>query len=309
VRILAADDSPTSRLVLARELKRLGHEYALATDGEEALAALQEAPVDVVISNWLMPGIEGPELCRRLREDTGPYTYFIMLTSLEEPRYVMEGMRAGADDYLLKPVRSDELEARLIGAQRVVELHRRLSAQQTELERLNARLLESSRRDHLTGLLNRRCLDEALKDLLARYARYDRCFSVALFDVDRFKQYNDSFGHVAGDQVLREIAEVLSEQCREVDLAYRYGGEELLLVLPETELSEALAAAERIRAHVEQLDLPHGGVTVSAGTAMIEADDGNDPTGLLRRADAALYEAKRAGRNRVASSGRSVATA
>src|SRR5580692_6535920 len=109
MRVLAADDSPTSRLVLARELKRLGHDYVLAADGAQALAALQEAHVDVVISNWLMPGIEGPELCRRLREDDGPYTYFIMLTSLDEPRYVMEGMRAGADDYLVKPFSPNEL--------------------------------------------------------------------------------------------------------------------------------------------------------------------------------------------------------
>jgi two-component system chemotaxis response regulator CheY len=309
MRVLAADDSPTSRLVLARELKRLGHDYVLAADGAQALAALQEAHVDVVISNWLMPGIEGPELCRRLREDDGPYTYFIMLTSLDEPRYVMEGMRAGADDYLVKPFSPNELEARLIGVQRVVALHRRLSAQQAELERLNARLLESSRRDHLTGLLNRRCLDEALDELLARYARYGGSFSVALFDVDRFKHYNDSLGHVAGDEVLRTIADALSAQCREVDRAYRYGGEELLLALPETGLDDAVAAAERIRAHVERLALRHGDgrVTVSAGVATVEPGDQERSDRLLERADRALYEAKRAGRNRVASASRPVA--
>ncbi|HEV3129259.1 MAG TPA: GGDEF domain-containing protein, partial [Solirubrobacteraceae bacterium] len=188
-------------------------------------------------------------------------------------------------------------------------LHRRLSAQQAELERLNARLLESSRRDHLTGLLNRRCLDEALDELLARYARYGGSFSVALFDVDRFKHYNDSLGHVAGDEVLRTIADALSAQCREVDRAYRYGGEELLLALPETGLDDAVAAAERIRAQVERLALRHGDgrVTVSAGVATVEPGDQERSDRLLERADRALYEAKRAGRNRVASASPPVA--
>jgi two-component system cell cycle response regulator len=307
VKILVADDSPTPRLLLKRELERLGHECLVAKDGLEAWEMFQGSGVDAVISDWMMPGLDGDELCRRVRADAqAPYAYFVLLTSLDDKRHVLAGMEAGADDYLTKPFGHEELETRLIAAARVSALHRMLTAQQAELERLNGILFEDSRRDSLTALGNRRRQDEELQILADRCERYDGCFCVALFDVDRFKAFNDSAGHLAGDDVLRTVASTLSAECRSGDALYRYGGEELLVILPAQSLEAAHAAADRMRAALEERAIPHPGidppgvVTVSAGVAAYEPGRGDDVARLLKRADAALYEAKAAGRNRVA---------
>jgi two-component system chemotaxis response regulator CheY len=312
VRILIADDSATPRLILKRELEKLGHECRVAKDGIQAWDAFRQGGAEVVISDWMMPGMDGPELCRRLRADaSAPYAYFIILTSLEDRESVVEGMQAGADDFLTKAFSHDELKARLIAAERVTELHRRLAHQQAELGRLNAELFGTSRTDYLTGVGNRLRQDEDLAVLGARARRYGQTFCVALFDVDRFKAYNDTFGHLAGDEALRSIAETFVAESRDVDTVYRYGGEELLIVFPEQELDQAAVAAERVRSKVEALAIPHahGVVTVSAGIAAVEPGDGADVGALLKRADASLYEAKESGRNRVVVSSRSVSPA
>jgi two-component system, cell cycle response regulator len=216
---------------------------------------------------------------------------------------VVQGMQAGADDYLTKPFQLDQLATRLIAADRITVLHRQLASQQTELERLNQMLFEDSRHDRLTGLGNRRRLDEDLERLADLSRRYDHALAVVLFDVDRFKQYNDSAGHAAGDEVLRCVAAMLAEQCRGGDSAYRYGGEELLIAFPEQDLHTATIAAERMRTAIEGLAIPHPGVepesvvTVSGGVACLGPDE--SVGSLLGRADAALYRAKRDGRNRI----------
>ena len=304
MKILIADDSPTPRLMLQRELEGLGHECIVACDGHEAWELFQGSRVDVVVSDWMMPGMDGDELCRRVRADTGaPYAYFILHTSLEDLKHVVQGMQAGADDYLTKPFQRDQLATRLIAADRITGLHRQLASQQTELERLNQMLFEDSRHDRLTGLGNRRRLDEDLERLADQVRRYDHALSVVLFDVDRFKQYNDSAGHAAGDEVLRRVAATLAEQCRSADAAYRYGGEELLVAFPEQDLQHASIAAERMRCAIEALGIPHPGVTqpavvtVSGGVACMGAAE--TVASLLGRADAALYRAKEEGRNRI----------
>jgi diguanylate cyclase (GGDEF)-like protein len=304
MRILIADDSPTPRLMLQRELEGLGHECLVAKDGTEAWEMFQGSGVDVVISDWMMPGIDGDEFCRRVRADTdAPYAYFILHTSLEDLKHVVQGMQAGADDYLTKPFQRDQLATRLIAADRITAVHRRLAIQQVELERLNAMLFEDSRHDRLTGLGNRRRLDEDLERLADQARRYGHLVSVVLFDVDRFKQYNDTAGHAAGDQVLRSVAAMLAQQCRSGDAAYRYGGEELLVAFPEQDLDNGTVAAERMRAAIEAMALPHPGltppgvVTVSGGVACLGSDE--TVASLLERADAALYRAKEEGRNRI----------
>jgi diguanylate cyclase (GGDEF)-like protein len=304
MKILIADDSPTPRLMLQRELEGLGHECIVAKDGLEAWELFQGSGVDVVISDWMMPGIDGDEFCRRVRADSNaPYAYFILHTSLDDLKHVIQGMQAGADDYLVKPFERDQLATRLIAADRITAVHRRLASQQAELERLNAMLFEDSRHDRLTGLGNRRRLDEDLEGFADQARRYDRPFAVALFDVDRFKQYNDTAGHAAGDDVLQSVAASLMQSCRSGDMAYRYGGEELLVALPEQDAATATVAAERMRAAIEALAIPHPGlapggvVTVSGGVSCFEPDD--SVTALLARADAALYQAKEAGRNRI----------
>ena len=304
MKILIADDSPTPRLMLQRELEGLGHECIVACDGTEAWELFQGSGVDVVVSDWMMPGMDGDELCRRVRADTeAPYAYFILHTSLEDLKHVVQGMQAGADDYLTKPFQRDQLATRLIAADRITALHRQLASQQAELERLNSMLFEDSRHDRLTGLGNRRRLDEDLERLADQVRRYDHALSVVLFDVDRFKQYNDSAGHAAGDEVLRRVAGTLAEQCRSADAAYRYGGEELLVAFPEQDLRRASIAAERMRSAIEGLAIPHPGVTppavvtVSGGVACMGAAE--TVASLLGRADAALYRAKEEGRNRI----------
>jgi two-component system cell cycle response regulator len=298
------DDSATPRLVLKRELEAMGHECLVAEDGVEGWEALQDTVVDVVISDWMMPRMDGDELCRRVRSDRhAPYAYFILHTSLEDRGHIVQGMEAGADDYLTKPVDNDELTTRLIAAARVTALHHRLASQQTELERLNGMLFEDSRRDRLTGLGNRRRMDEDLERLTQRAARHGSRFSVALFDVDRFKQFNDTAGHAAGDAVLASVAGELTRLCRSEDVAYRYGGEELLVAFADEDLEAATVAAERVRASIEALGIAHPGVaaggvvTVSGGVACLEPGEALGT--LLERADAALYEAKEAGRNRI----------
>jgi two-component system cell cycle response regulator len=307
MKILIADDSATPRQMLKRELTGLGHECLVAENGEQAWKMFQSSGVDVVISDWMMPGMDGDEFCRRVRSDPdAPYPYFILLTSLDDRRHVVEGMQAGADDYLTKPFGDDELATRLIAAERVTGLHRQLAVQQAELARLNSSLYDDSRSDTLTSLGNRRRMDEDLDMLAGQAERSGNSLAVALFDVDRFKQYNDTAGHQAGDEVLRAVAAALVGQARRGDAVYRYGGEELLVMFPAQDLDGAVIGAERMRAAVEALAISHPGlepdgiVTISSGVARLRIENGGERVEqLLERADAALYEAKEAGRNRV----------
>jgi diguanylate cyclase (GGDEF)-like protein len=304
--VLIAEDSAVARAILQRTVADLGHNCLVAEDGAKAWDLFMRSGAEVIISDWLMPGMDGDELCRRVREASrGSYTYFILLTSLEDPGHVLRGMEAGADDYLKKPFDGNDLKAKLISATRVTELHARLHAQQVELEKLNQSLFDESRHDALTRLGNRIALHEQLEQLGATADRYGRGYAVALFDLDAFKAYNDTCGHLAGDRALKAVASAIAEECRETDTAYRYGGEELLVVLPEQSLQSAAHAAERVRARVEALAIPHprrgagAVVTVSAGVAELGQSDHREFEALLKRADVALYKAKSRGRNRV----------
>jgi diguanylate cyclase (GGDEF)-like protein len=306
MRILIADDSAAARAMLQRAIAALGHECTIAEDGAEAWKLYSSLGADVIISDWLMPGIDGDELCRRVRRGgEHPYTYFILLSSLDDAGHLLRGMEAGADDYLKKPFSSDELQAKLISAARVTTLHASLQAQHEQLELLNRRLFEESRTDQLTQLGNRIALGEHVTQLNAYAGRYEHSYGIAMFDLDCFKQYNDACGHLAGDRILQTVAATIAGQCRRGDGAYRYGGEELLVVLPEQGNAGTAAAAERMRVAVESLAIPHPGcpvegvVTVSAGVAALQKMTGEDFDAVLRRADAALYRAKADGRNRV----------
>jgi two-component system chemotaxis response regulator CheY len=307
MRVLIADDDPVSRLILQRAVQLLQHECLVATDGLEAWEQHHRTEVDVIISDWMMPGLDGLELCRRVRRQPGrAYTYFILLTALSDRQDYLTGMKAGADDYLTKPLDQDQLGVRLLAAERVTSLHRRLAEQNAELERLNRAVAESARTDPLTGLGNRLRLREDLEALQAQIERYGRRYALALYDVDHFKAYNDRYGHLAGDHVLTRLAAVLRERCRRGDQAYRYGGEEFLVLLPEQAAASALQAVERVRRAVERLAIPHaenlpsGLVTISAGVAVLEPGTERSCEMVVRDADEALYRAKRAGRNRVA---------
>jgi two-component system chemotaxis response regulator CheY len=305
MKILLADDEPTSLLIAATAIQALGHECQTVTDGAQAWDAFQHGRPDVVISDWMMPGLTGVELCRNIRIRTaGNCTYFIMVTGQGAHAQIVEGMRAGADDYLLKPLDPDDLEIRLIAAARVTAEQRRLAEQRTALIGRNDELAAIAMRDPLTGLANRRALDEDLDLLDARVVRYGQRYCLALIDVDRFKSYNDTYGHPAGDDVLRAVAAQLKDQARRGDAVYRYGGEEFLCIFPEQSLATATVAAERMRSGLEQMAIPHAGaatgvLTISAGLAMLDPGDSRSVGDVVKSADDALYRAKELGRNRI----------
>ena len=302
--VVVVDDHSDARELVAATVERLGHACRIAVDGLDALRLLQERAADVVISDWDMPGMTGAELCRRVREkeDGASYTYFIMMTAFGDREHLMGGMAAGADDYQQKPARLDELEARLVSAGRVVELHRKLAARNAALRDDSRRLFEASRTDALTGIGNRLHLDEELRTLLSRAKRYGHKCSLAICDIDFFKAYNDANGHVAGDEALKAVANELRENLRNVDSVFRYGGEEFVVVLLEQGLGDAERIMERMRAQVEALAIssPDGGVvTMSVGVAELDPAQDHSPEIWIERADDALYEAKSKGRNRV----------
>jgi two-component system, cell cycle response regulator len=304
VRILIAEDDTASRLILEAALAGLGHEVVAATDGEQAWKLFRSEKVEAIISDREMPGLNGIDLCRRVRgSDGGKYIYFIFLTSINERGGAAEAIRAGADDYLAKPLNRHELDARLMVASRITELYRELANQQVELERLNSQLFRQARIDGLTQVGNRLKMREDLNVLVARAAERGESFCAVMCDVDHFKLYNDEYGHLQGDEVLKKVASTLLHGCRPNDEVYRYGGEEFLLVIPEQSVQTACAVAERHRARIEQLAIPNIAspgtiVTISAGVAAITATRPSIKE-WLEDADGALYRAKQLGRNRV----------
>ncbi|MFK7928596.1 MAG: diguanylate cyclase [Myxococcota bacterium] len=303
--ILIAEDDAVSRLLLQRAVERLGHTCEATPDGAAAWTQYQQARYDVVISDWMMPDVDGLELCRRIRANETGYTYFVLLTANDDRKDRLLGMNAGADDYLTKPLDPDSLQLRLIAARRVTDLHRQILVQQEELEALNRSLYAEGRRDALTGIPNRLSLRDDIEQAQARAERGDAPYCVALFDIDNFKLYNDNLGHVAGDDALRAVAECLAAQCRAGDKVYRYGGEEFCALFHDQGLQGASIAAERMRAAVVALNIEHPAnsagpcVTVSAGVARHPATESIDIEQVLQRADEALYESKAQGRDRV----------
>ncbi|HEY7063741.1 MAG TPA: diguanylate cyclase [Chloroflexota bacterium] len=306
LRVLIAEDEAVSRRILQRAVDQCGHACQVAVDGRAAWDLFQQSEVDVIISDWMMPGLNGLELCQRVRaHPTAPYTYFILLTALGDKAHFLEGMHAGADDYLAKPFDQEELQARLLAGGRVIGLHRQLAQQNAQLAELNRALGESARTDPLTGLGNRLRLWEDLQSVHGQAERYGHRYAMALCDVDHFKAYNDRYGHPAGDEVLRAVGQTLAAQCRTADRAYRYGGEEFLVLLPGQARDGAAIALNRMRELLAALAIPHAGnsppgvVTMSAGIAVMEPGAGQTAEALLANADAALYQAKNDGRNRV----------
>jgi two-component system, cell cycle response regulator len=306
MRVLIADDDNISRLILRKAVERAGHECLDASDGVEAWELFQASDFDVVISDWMMPRMSGIEFCHKVRaHERQGYAYFIFLSALSDKDHLLTGIEAGADDYLTKPLDRAELQVRLITAERITSLHHMLQAQNNQLEQLNRQLFEQARRDPLTQLGNRLQLREDLEVLRARVMRYDHRLCAIMSDIDCFKKYNDRYGHLAGDEVLTTVAQVLATCFRTGDAAYRYGGEEFLIILPEQTLENALTAAERMRQEIEHLAIPHedspamGVVTVSAGVAELYSAESKTIDKLLQEADSALYAAKQAGRNRI----------
>jgi two-component system cell cycle response regulator len=298
MKILVADDSIVSRHLMMEILRRWNYEPVPAADGEQAWNILQgeDAP-RLVILDWMMPGFSGLEVCRRVRQQARePYTYIILLTSRSEKTDLVEGMEAGADDYVVKPFDVNELKVRLRAGRRIVELH-------AELLGAREALREEATRDSLTHFWNRRSVLEILERELARGAREARPVGVVMFDLDHFKRINDTHGHLAGDAVLREMAARISATLRPYDACGRYGGEEFLIVLPGCDLHGAQGHAERCLHVLSSTPIDIGGeelsLTASFGVTAQPAGTHLKADAVIRAADEALYLAKRNGRNRV----------
>lgn len=303
LKVLVVDGDALSRVGLQQAVQKLGHECRTARDGLEAWEMVQAERADVVLSDWSLPRMGGVELCRRMRaaDGDGPYTYFIFMTGFDDREHFLRGMEAGADDYHTKPVDIDELEARLVSAGRVLSLYRKLADKNVQLRRDSQNSFQAARVDPLTGVANRLRMDEDLDVLWSRAQRYGHPFAAALCDIDEFKRYNDRFGHLAGDDVIRRVAQAVRKALRQGDALYRYGGEEFLVVLPEQSLPEAVRAMDRVRGAIEALAIPsdQGVVTISVGVAELDLAVDGTLKDWLRRTDAALYQAKEGGRNRV----------
>lgn len=296
MRILIAEDDPVSRKVLESMLRKWNYDVVATADGLEAWRLLQgeDAP-SLAILDWMMPGMDGLQVCREVRKrPERPYTYIMLLTAKGQDDDIIQGLDAGADDYLTKPVRSQELRARLYAGNRILNVQQQLLAAQ---EALRVQAI----RDGLTGIYNRRYMEESLERELLRAARGGTPLGLIMVDLDHFKRFNDASGHQAGDALLKELGAFLQSHTRREDVVCRYGGEEFTIILPGAPPGVTRRRAEALRSEVKQAELQRHSrdgqaVTLSFGVAT-HPEHGSTMDDLLRAADRALYRAKEEGRD------------
>jgi len=299
--ILIAEDDPVTRTLIKKCLGKEGLDVVCVENGFLALEQFRDRFYPIVLSDWMMPKIDGLQLCRELRNiKSQGYVFFILLTSKSDINDIVAGLEAGADDYLTKPFHPAELIARISTGMRILELEHSLKSANEEI-----RILSIT--DPLTGCYNRTYMVEQLNNEIKRTRRYRHCLSLVMVDIDHFKHVNDQYGHLTGDLVLKKLAAILKDTIRQdIDWVLRYGGEEFILVLPETDGQGAEALAERLRDHIatQSFDLNHHqfSITASFGIACITPETPPDQCTMetiINRADGMLYRSKRNGRNRV----------
>ena len=291
MKVLIADDDSSFRVAMERQLAKWGYEVIAVSNGLDALDVMNgDDPPRMVLLDWMMPGLEGIEACRRMRASTeGDYCYIVLLTAKGGRENVIQGIEAGADDYVVKPFDSQELKVRLRAGRRIIELQEALQREAST--------------DSLTGLTNRNAIYETVKRELQRAHREDSHLAVAMVDIDNFKRFNDTHGHLAGDECLQGVATRLAASIRSYDSAGRWGGEEFLFVFPGCDLGSAEGMAERLRRSVGDQELTVRGigrkVTISVGICCRGAGAARDADRMIETADRAMYVAKEAGRNRI----------
>ncbi len=303
-RILIVDDHPDNLELLRARLEASGYQIESAEDGQAALDHIYASPPDLVLLDVMMPKIDGIEVVKRLKSDrTLPFIPVILQTALDSTEHMVQGLDAGADDYISKPVNFRELEARVKSLLRIKALQTDLSERERDLSEANDRLLAMSRTDALTELDNRRFLEERLHEMWEHSQRLHEPLSVVMCDIDHFKRVNDQHGHQAGDSVLKQFATLLKKAARGIDRVGRYGGEEFLFLLPGTVLDAAVTFADRVRREVAQHTFTFDGGTLhrtmSCGIAAWPHPRITHEDTLIKAADDALYVAKEMGRDRV----------
>lgn len=303
--ILIAEDDAVTRMLLEKTLIKAGHEVVSVENGRKALELFQERFFPIVLTDWMMPEMDGLELCRAIRKKKNPgYVFIVLLTAKDSQDDIITGLEAGADEYLTKPFNQVELIARLNTGRRFLEQERALRQANEEI-----RILSIT--DSLCGCSNRGCLNTRLPQEISRARRYRHSLSVVMCDIDHFKKVNDTYGHQAGDLVLKKFSKRLKDSIRDkIDLLARYGGEEFLVTLPETDLDGALNVAERLRQVISEKKFDIGTkkikITASFGVAGFDSDNAGDEISfdiLINHADKYLYQAKNEGRNRVVGGG------
>jgi diguanylate cyclase (GGDEF)-like protein len=295
--IAVVDDDAAIRRLVRLVLTRAGYQILECTTGEEAREALRTQPWDVAVLDRRLPDMDGLILCHELKSTPGfRIRYIIMLTGEDEQEAKVEGLELGADDYITKPFQVAELVARIRAGKRIVDL-------QKELLETNKRLELLSITDGLTKLFNHRHFQDELARAFEESQRYQRPLSLAIIDIDFFKKINDAHGHAIGDEVLKGVSRMFHDSIRGTDLVARYGGEEFAVMMPETELADAVTFAEKIRSLIETtpIDTPAGplSATVSIGLSSVPHSRIRHAKELIVQADKALYRAKRNGRNQV----------
>ncbi len=298
MRVLVAEDDVVFRRILESTLVKWDYQVVTASDGDEAWRQLQgeDAP-HMALLDWMMPGLDGIEVCRRIRKAAPePYTYVILLTARGQRGDLIAGLEAGADDYITKPFDTLELKGRLRAGRRILDLQADLVSARDELS-------YQATHDPLTRLWNRSAILNTLRMEMGRASHQHTALGVALADIDRFKQINDTYGHAAGDIVLCETAHRMTAAVRAYDSIGRYGGEEFLMVFPGCDSTNSTMIAERLRSAVGEqcirIAQKQITVTISLGVTTMGPATGTDIDSLIQGADSALYRAKADGRNRI----------
>ncbi len=295
MRILIAEDDPVSSRILEKNLKNWGYDVVIARSGEAAWEALQDEALRLAILDWMMPGMDGPEICQKIRHRKKfKYTYIILLSAKDRKEDIVAGLSSGADDYMTKPVNFLELRARLQTGKRIIELEDKLLFIQRQLKELASR-------DPLTGVWNRAEIARFLREELERGQRDKRPVGVIMLDIDYFKKINDVYGHEAGDKALLQVVSRVGRRIRKSDKVGRYGGDEILIVLPNCNAIQIKKIAERLRTCVARRSVKIAAgllaITVSAGCSSSDSFIAPSADQLIRSADGALLRAKNQGRN------------
>ena len=297
MRILVADDDAVMRALLEHSLREWGYEVVSAVDGDQAWKILKDADSPrMALMDWMMPGITGPEICRRVRRHSWPnYKYIVLVSAREDRSDIICGFESGADDYVTKPIHPDELQARLRVGLRVINLEDNLVAARETLR-------HKATHDELTSLLNRSAMDDLLRKEMARAKRERASLSILLVDIDHFKSVNDTYGHAVGDTALIELGRRMTATVRGYDAVGRYGGEEFLIVLPGCDSANLRARAEEMLDAVRKAPFrtSAGDLSITVSIGASANTDAPEATleAFVRNADIALYDAKHAGRNR-----------